>query len=32
MKTCPYELNIPALLRKNYEDYKRVLAEEVSVG
>lgn len=24
---CPYGLDTPALLRKNYEDYKRVLAE-----
>lgn len=30
-KKCPYELDIPALLRKNYEDYKRVLAGEVAV-
>lgn len=28
---CPYGLDTPALLRKNYEDYKRVLAGEVSV-
>ena len=28
---CPYELNTPELLRKNYEDYKKVLAGEVSV-
>lgn len=28
---CPYELDTPALLRKNYEDYKRVLAGEVKV-
>lgn len=28
---CPYELDTPALLQKNYEDYKRVLAGEVSV-
>lgn len=28
---CPYELNTPALLEKNYEDYKRVLAGEVEV-
>ncbi|MBQ6388884.1 MAG: aldo/keto reductase [Mogibacterium sp.] len=27
----PYELDTPELLRKNYEDYKRVLAGEVSV-
>ena len=28
---CPYELDTPALLRKNYEDYKRILAGEVAV-
>ena len=28
---CPYELDTPSLLRKNYEDYKKVLAGEVSV-
>lgn len=28
---CPYELNTPELLRKNYEDYKRVLNGEVTV-
>jgi len=28
---CPYELDTPALLAKNYEDYKKVLAGEVSV-
>lgn len=32
MSHCPYELNTPELLAKNYEDYKRVLAGEVSVG
>lgn len=32
MKKCPYELNTPALLKKNYEDYKKVLAGEVSVS
>ncbi len=31
MSKCPYELNTPDLLAKNYEDYKRVLAGEVSV-
>ncbi len=31
-KHCPYELDTPALLEKNYEDYKKVLAGEVSVG
>ena len=31
MSHCPYELNTPALLEKNYEDYKKVLAGEVSV-
>ena len=29
---CPYELDTPTLLQKNYEDYQRVLAGEVSVG
>ena len=29
---CPYELDIPVLLRKNYEDYKKVLAGEISVS
>ena len=28
---CPYELDTPALLRRNYDDYKRVLAGEVKV-
>jgi aryl-alcohol dehydrogenase-like predicted oxidoreductase len=28
---CPYGLDTPALLQKNYEDYKRVLAGEVKV-
>lgn len=28
---CPYELDTPALLAKNYEDYKQVLAGKVSV-
>jgi predicted aldo/keto reductase-like oxidoreductase len=32
MKKCPYSLNTPELLAKNYEDYKRVLAGEVSVS
>ncbi|MCC2189968.1 aldo/keto reductase [Fusicatenibacter faecihominis] len=31
MKKCPYELNTPELLKKNYEDYKKVLAGEVKV-
>lgn len=31
MSKCPYELNTPELLKKNYEDYKRVLAGEVNV-
>lgn len=30
-KKCPYELSTPELLKKNYEDYKKVLAGEVSV-
>ncbi len=29
-KHCPYELDTPALLRKNYEDYQKILAGEVS--
>ncbi len=28
---CPYELNTPELLKKNLEDYKRVLAGEVTI-
>lgn len=28
---CPYELNTPELLRKNLEDYRKVLAGEVKV-
>ncbi len=28
---CPYELDTPKLLEKNYEDYKRVLAGEVEI-
>ena len=31
IKKCPYELSTPELLKKNYEDYKKVLAGEVSV-
>ncbi len=31
MSKCPYELNTPQLLKKNYEDYKKVLAGEVTV-
>lgn len=30
-KHCPYELDTPALLRKNYEDYQNVLAGKVKV-
>ncbi len=29
---CPYELDTPNLLKKNLEDYRKVLAGEVSVG
>ena len=32
MSKCPYGLHMPDLLAKNYEDYKKVLAGEVSVG
>ncbi|MBQ2765387.1 MAG: aldo/keto reductase [Clostridia bacterium] len=31
MKKCPYELNIPKLLRKNLEDYKNILAGKTTV-
>ena len=31
MTKCPYELKIPQLLRKNYGDYKRILAGEIKV-
>jgi len=31
MSKCPYGLNTPELLQKNYEDYKRVLSGEVKV-
>lgn len=30
-KKCPYSLDTPTLLKKNYEDYKKVLAGEVTV-
>lgn len=30
-RKCPYELDTPALLEKNYADYRRVLAGEVTV-
>ena len=30
-RKCPYELDTPALLKKNYEDYKKVLSGEVKV-
>lgn len=29
---CPYHLNTPELLKRNYEDYKRILAGEVQVN
>ena len=28
---CPYDLDTPALLRKNYEDYKKILSGEVKI-
>lgn len=31
-KKCPYELDTPQLLKKNYEDYKKVLAGEIKVS
>ena len=30
-RKCPYELDTPELLRKNYEDYKKVLTGETKV-
>lgn len=32
MTKCPYELNVPDLLKKNYEDYKRILTGEIDVN
>ncbi len=32
MEKCPYKLNTPELLQKNYEDYQKILAGEVSVN
>ena len=29
---CPYGLDTPALLRKNLEDYRQILAGEVKIG
>ncbi len=31
LSKCPYELNIPELLKKNLADYRDVLAGKVSV-
>lgn len=31
MEKCPYELHTPELLKKNYEDYKKILAGEITV-
>ncbi len=31
MSKCPYELNTPELLRKNYEDYMKVLRGEIRI-
>ena len=31
LKRCPYELNIPVLLRKNLADYKEIVAGKVSI-
>ncbi|MBQ4307332.1 MAG: aldo/keto reductase [Lachnospiraceae bacterium] len=30
-KKCPYGLNTPELIKKNYEDYKRILSGEIMV-
>ena len=31
LSRCPYELNIPQLLRKNLEDYKEIVAGKVEL-
>ena len=31
IKKCPYELNIPKLLKENYEDYMNVLHGNVEI-
>lgn len=31
LSRCPYSLNTPELLKRNYEDYKRVVAGEIKV-
>ena len=28
---CPYELDIPDLLKKNFEDYEKVLSGEIKI-
>ena len=30
-KKCPYELSTPELLKKNYEDYKKIISGEIQV-
>ncbi len=32
MQKCPYELKVPDLLKRNYEDYKRILTGEIDVN
>ena len=32
MEKCPYGLNTPQLLEKNYEDYKKILSGEIKVN
>lgn len=32
IKKCPYELNTPELLKKNFEDYKKILSGEITVN
>ena len=31
LERCPYELNIPELLRKNLEDYKDIVSGKIKV-
>ena len=31
IKRCPYELNIPELLKENYKDYQNVLSGKTKI-
>jgi len=32
MNRCPYKLDVPNLLKQNYEDYKRIVSGEINVA